>query len=213
MQEANLRKRSKVGNYFSSSSSNTGLIGETGYCNSWKFPFFPSIASIVIGFAVLLVITRLVDHRFPAPVYIDQASSHPGSFIGERAYKHLERLTSIGPRVAGSYENEVRTVDLLMREIGFIKQFAHPAHLITMDVQKPSGVLTPITGQGLEHNTIYHSLANVVVKIESRNGTNSSAEALLVNAHFDTVHGSPGLLRDINTIHLNIFYLLLINAI
>lgn len=193
MQEANLRKRGKVGNYFSPSGANSGLIDETGYFNSWKFPFFPSLCCLAIGFVLLIGITTLVDHRFPVPVSLNEASSNPGSFIGERAYKHLERLTSIGPRVAGSYENEVRTVDLLMREIGFIKQFANPAHQIIMDVQKPSGVLTPIAGHGLEHNTIYQSLANVVVKIESRNSMNTTQEALLVNAHFDSVHGSPGI--------------------
>lgn len=190
-----MRKRGKLASGFSSFGSITDVSSyETGYNHSWKFPLFPSLISLALGFILLIGITMLSDHRFPSPILLKDASSHPGAFIGERAYKHLERLTSIGPRVAGSYENEVRTVDLLMREIGFIKQFANQVHKITMDVQKPSGLMTPV-GDGLEHNTIYQSLANVVVKIEGVNSTDSNKEALLVNAHFDSVHGSPGILQ------------------
>lgn len=192
-QEASLRKRGKLASDFTTfGSSIDGSIDGTGYNQSWKFPLLPSLLSLGLGFIILMGIAMLSDHRFPTPVLLKDASTHPRAFIGERAYKHLERLTSIGPRVAGSYENEVRTVDLLMREIGFIKQFANPAHKITMDIQKPSGVLIPI-GPGLEHNSIYHSLANVVVKIEGKNMTDVKAEALMINAHFDSVHGSPGI--------------------
>lgn len=98
----------------------------------------------------------------------------------------------MGPRVAGSYENDVRAVDLLMREIGFIKQFAHPAHKITMDMQRVSGVMTPNT-LGQAENAVYHALSNVVVKIQGANSTEEAGQqALLVNAHFDSVMGSPG---------------------
>ena len=191
MQEANLRKRGKLASDFTSFGSRDSADG-SGYNHSWKFPLFPSLLCLVFGFVLLTGISMLSDHRLPSPILLKDASRYPGAFIGERAYKHLERLTSIGPRVAGSYENEIRSVDLLMREIGFIKQFANPIHKITMEVQRPSGVMTPLH-QAIDHNTIYESLANVVVKIEAKNSTNINAEALLVNAHFDSVHGSPGL--------------------
>lgn len=191
MQEASLRKRGKLASDFTSFGSSGGSIDGSGYNRSWKFPLLPSLLCLVLGFVFLSGISMLSDHRLPTPVSIKDSSLHPGVFIGERAYKHLERLTSIGPRVAGSYENEIRTVDLLMREIGFIKQFANPVHKITMEVQRPSGVMTPVR-QAIDHNTIYESLANVVVKIEDKNSTEINAEALLVNAHFDSVHGSPG---------------------
>jgi hypothetical protein len=191
MQEANIRKRGKLANDLAPFGSTVGMTDRNDY-QSWKFPLLPSFTCLAFGFIILMGISMLSDHRLPNPILLKDSSSHIGAFIGERAYKHLERLTSIGPRVAGSYENEIRTVDLLMREIGFIKQFAHPAHKITMDLQKSSGVLTPLV-HGLDHNTIYHSLSNVVVKIEDRNSSGVNAEeALLINAHFDSVRGSPG---------------------
>lgn len=190
-EEANLRKRGKLASDFTPFGSAVGMMDGNSYNHSWKFPFLPCLISAAVGFILLMGISTLSDHRLPAPILLKDASSHPGAFIGERAYKHLERLTSIGPRVAGSYENEIRTVDLLMREIGFIKQFANAAHKITMDIQKPSGVMTPMT-DGIDHNTIYHALANVVVKIEDKNSSHVNAESLLVNAHFDSVFGSPG---------------------
>ena len=190
IQEANIRKRGKLASDLSPFGSAVGITDRNDYNQSWKFPLLRSLISLAFGFIVLMGISMLSDHYLPNPILLKDSSSHPGAFIGERAYKHLERLTSIGPRVAGSYENEIRTVDLLMREIGFIKQFAHPAHKITMDLQKASGVLTPL-GQGLDHNTVYHSLSNVIVKIEDRNSTGAE-EALLINAHFDSVRGSPG---------------------
>lgn len=186
-----MRKRGKLASDFIPFGSTVGMDDGNNYNHSWKFPFLPCLIGLAFGFILLLGISTLSDHRLPSAILLKDTSSHPGAFIGERAYKHLERLTSIGPRVAGSYENEIRTVDLLMREIGFIKQFANRAHKITMDIQRPSGVMTPIA-DGIDHNTIYHALANVVVKIEDQNSTDVNVEALLVNAHFDSVYGSPG---------------------
>ena len=167
-----------------------------GYDNysfqTWKFPFVRTLVGLTLGYLSLFCLAKLADDCLPTPVLINHASSQPGRFVAERAYNHLQRLTSLGPRVAGSYENEVRAVDLLTRELAVIKHFAHPVHQIEMDLQRPSGVMTPKKAiDGV--NTIYEKLANVVIKIgPSINGTGSKAEALLVNAHFDSVTGSPG---------------------
>ncbi len=166
---------------------------------NWKFPATKCLAGLAVSFLLMIGITALAESRLPTPVMLDEAHTRPGTFVGERAYKHLERLTSIGPRVAGSYENEVRAVDLLLREIGFIKQFAHSAHKITMDVQRASGVMTPDT-KGQAENTIYHSLVNIVVKIEAARNlslVDEVGQSLLVNAHFDSVYGSPGMLSKL----------------
>lgn len=192
MQEASLRKRGKFNSDYTSLGSSVGLSGDSAYNHSWKFPLFRCLVCTTIGFGILFGIAILSNHRFPTPILLNEISKNPGVFVGERAFKHLERLTSIGPRVAGSYENEVLAVDLLMREINFIKHFSNPVHQITVDLQKPSGVLTPVA-YGFDHNTIYQSLANVVVKIEGKNTNEINEEALLINAHFDSVHGSPGL--------------------
>lgn len=191
MNEGSVRKRGRLpgdcGSYRTVGNSETGIV----YGLSWKFPFLPFVVGLGVGFVLLAGLSTLADLRLPVPVMLNEAATKAGVFNAERAIKHLERLTSFGPRVAGSYENEIRTVDLLMREIGFIKYFAHSTHQITIDVQKPTGVMIPATKD--QHlNVIYQSLANVVVRIEGKNSTNKNHEALLVNAHFDSVFNSPG---------------------
>jgi len=111
-------------------------------------------------------------------------------WVGFSRY-HLERLAGLGPRVAGSYENEVRAVDLLVREVALIRHMARSdVHVIETDVQRPSGVLLPDAGDGV--NTVYDRLTNVVVRIGPAGDRADTGRALLVNAHFDSVAGSPG---------------------
>ena len=48
-----------------------------------------------------------MDSRLPDPLNSEDAGSNPGRFIEERARNSLRRITSVGARPAGSYENEV----------------------------------------------------------------------------------------------------------
>lgn len=94
----------------------------------------------------------------------------------------------MGPRVLGSYENEVLSVDILTREIGFIQQQANRNLTIDLDVQ----VVTGAYFLGYKPNGIinaYSNVQNVIVKVHARNDT---AHSILVNAHFDSVPTSPG---------------------
>ena len=99
----------------------------------------------------------------------------------------LKRLTALGTRVTGSYENEVLAVDFLNREISYIVQEAEKIHKIEIDVQKPTGsyflLLKPFG-----FRNVYANLQNIIVKISSRNTNNS----ILINCHYDTVPESPG---------------------
>lgn len=115
-------------------------------------------------------------------------ANYPDSFIAERAQSDLKLLTDLGPRVVGSYENEVLAVDILKREIEFIQQQANKNLTIELDVQ----VVTGSYFLGYKPNGIinaYSNVQNVVVKLHSRN---NSANSILVNAHFDSVPTSPG---------------------
>lgn len=100
----------------------------------------------------------------------------------------MKSLTDLGPRVLGSYENEILSVDLLKREIQFIQQQANKNFIIDLDIQMVSGSYF----LGYKPNGIinaYSNVQNVVVKVSSKN---SSAYSILVNAHFDSVPTSPG---------------------
>lgn len=98
-------------------------------------------------------------------------------------------LTDLGPRVLGSYENEVLSVDFLKREIAFIQQQAHRNLTIELDVQ----VVTGSYFLGFKPNGIinaYSNVQNVIVRVLSGN---NSLHSVLVNAHFDSVPTSPGI--------------------
>lgn len=113
---------------------------------------------------------------------------YPDSFIAEKAQSYLKLLTDLGPRVVGSYENEFLSVDILKREIELIQQQANKNHTIEVDIQ----VVTGSYLLGYKPNSIinaYSNVQNVVVKLSSRNDSESS---VLVNAHFDSVPTSPG---------------------
>lgn len=128
-----------------------------------------------------------VEKQLPQPLMIDDEASNQGKFIAERAKNMLVNLTSIGPRVTGSYENEVLAVRFLKYTIESIMQSAKPVHKIEVDFQKISGSFPLTFLDGMTH--VYHDVQNVVVKIGSHMGSDHS---ILMNCHFDTVSDSPG---------------------
>lgn len=108
-------------------------------------------------------------------------------FNGERAELQLKRLTDLGTRVVGSYENEILAVDFLKREISFIAQIANKVHKIDVDIQKPTGsYYLYLRPYGFRN--YYANIQNIVVKLSSGNST----ESVLLNCHYDTVPESPG---------------------
>lgn len=118
---------------------------------------------------------------------VEDESGNPGKFIAERAKNILVNLTNIGPRVTGSYENEIVAVNFLKNTIESIIGQAKPIHKIELDFQKISGSFPLTFLDGMTH--VYHDVQNVVVKIGSHKG---SEHSILMNCHFDTVSDSPG---------------------
>lgn len=70
---------------------------------------------------------------------IVEQKTNPTAFIAERAWTDLKILNDMGPRVSGSYNNEVLAVNFLKREIVFIQQTAHKNQKVYADVQIVSG--------------------------------------------------------------------------
>lgn len=145
--------------------------------------FFGVLGLIVAVFAGVI----LVERRLPPGLKIVDEDANPDRFIAERAYNILKNLTSLGPRIAGSYTNDVLAVNLLKQEIDFIIKEAKDVHVIEVDVQKVNGSFNLEFLDGLTN--VYRDLINVVVKIGSKI---NSPHSLLVNCHFDTVVESPG---------------------
>jgi len=61
------------------------------------------------------------------------------SFIGERAWKDLVSLTSYGPRVCGSHENDIRTVDAIVNALKKIQDTKLAVYELEYEVKRPTG--------------------------------------------------------------------------
>ncbi|KAI4469139.1 metallopeptidase m28 family member [Holotrichia oblita] len=149
----------------------------------------PSNYLLAVLGLILLVFTAVIviEKQLPPGLKVIDEHKHPDRFIAERAYDHLRNLTSLGPRVAGSYINEVLTVNLLRKEIETIIKNAKKKHVIELDIQKVSGSFALEFLDGMTN--VYNGLQNVVVRVGSHI---NSPHSLLINCHFDTVVDSPG---------------------
>ncbi|XP_076020140.1 endoplasmic reticulum metallopeptidase 1 [Genypterus blacodes] len=115
-----------------------------------------------------------------------------GEFNALRARRHLERITSVGPRPVGSQENEVLTVNYLLEQIENIRaETAAGPHRLTVDVQRPTGSFSIDFLGGF--TSFYDRVTNIAVKLEPKAG---AEHLMLANCHFDTVANSPGASDD-----------------
>eukprot|EP00058_Branchiostoma_floridae_P021432 XP_002606922.1 hypothetical protein BRAFLDRAFT_91691 [Branchiostoma floridae] len=144
---------------------------------------------IAVFFTAVLLIVFLAAKQLP-PARTD-AGTPPTQFSEERARRHLDAITGFGPRVAGTYQNEVLTVRYLLGEIDKIQQAAKPSHRIEVDVQRPTGYFTLDFLSSFTH--YYDNITNIVVRLSPKKQTRHS---LMINAHFDSTMGGPGASDD-----------------
>ncbi|XP_012284730.1 endoplasmic reticulum metallopeptidase 1 isoform X2 [Orussus abietinus] len=148
--------------------------------NGTYYLFF--IITFYVGVSLTVIV---MEKNLPEPQLLD--SEVPGRFNAERARNHIVNLTSIGPRVCGSYENEVLAVKFLKAAIKDIVKGASENHKIAVEVTKHSGSFPLTFLDGL--TSVYRNIQNVVVKLGPHN---PSRYSLLLNCHFDTFPESPG---------------------
>uniref|UniRef100_A0A3Q3MCS3 Endoplasmic reticulum metallopeptidase 1 n=1 Tax=Mastacembelus armatus TaxID=205130 RepID=A0A3Q3MCS3_9TELE len=114
------------------------------------------------------------------------------SLFAQQSRRHLEKITSVGPRPVGSKENEVLTVGYLLEQIENIRlEAAAGPHQLTVDVQHPTGSFSIDFLGGF--TSFYDRVTNVAVRLEPKGGTQ---HLMLANCHFDTVANSPGASDD-----------------
>ncbi|RXN17243.1 endoplasmic reticulum metallopeptidase 1 [Labeo rohita] len=141
-----------------------------------------SAVILVLGFLFLMWIVVLISAQ-------QLTISSPGHFNAVRARKHLEQITSVGPRTVGSPENEITTVNYLLDQIKQIRNESKTGpHSITVDVQRPTGCFRI----GI-YTSCYDRLTNIAVKLEPQTG---AQHFMLANCHFDSVANSPGASDD-----------------
>ncbi|KAF5278793.1 hypothetical protein FQA39_LY18351 [Lamprigera yunnana] len=153
----------------------------------------PTWYFFLLLFVMITVLSAVivVERQLPPGLKTSEEHQYPNRFIAERAYNTLKNLTSLGPRVAGSYANEVLAVNYLKKEIETIIQNAKKQNVIELDVQKASGAFQLRFLDGMTN--VYRNMQNIIVRIGSRI---NSPHSLLLNCHFDTVSQSPGASDD-----------------
>uniref|UniRef100_A0A673YAU5 Endoplasmic reticulum metallopeptidase 1 n=1 Tax=Salmo trutta TaxID=8032 RepID=A0A673YAU5_SALTR len=124
--------------------------------------------------------------------YLNVKLPHGHCGVSNDLQKHLERITSVGPRPTGSPENEVLTVNFLLEQIEHIKaDSASGPNSVTVDVQRPTGSFSIDFLGGF--TSYYDRVSNIAVRLEPKAG---AQHLMLANCHFDSVANSPGASDD-----------------
>ena len=154
-------------------------------------------SSTWIFFLVLVFLVSSLFISFKASRALPPPKTTVGSatsdFVEERARKHLEAITSFGPRPAGSYANEIQAVNYITEALQKIKASAREDIIIEIDIQKPSGSFD--LGFLAGFTSIYRKITNVLVRISPKDSY-PPKNTVLMNGHFDSVPGSPGASDD-----------------
>jgi hypothetical protein len=154
-------------------------------CYNSYVVFFVYIGSA--GFVYLLM--YLLFHSFPTPIKKETDMSGK-RFCEERARHHLENITKFGPRVAGSYANEVQAKEYLLKEIKTMEHKLHASKRMEIDLQITTGSFQLVDFIQTTFYSVYRNMQNIVVKIS---GEKESEDSFLINCHFDSVSSSPGI--------------------
>ncbi|KAK7484073.1 hypothetical protein BaRGS_00024685 [Batillaria attramentaria] len=144
---------------------------------------------LLYGAIWLLIHWRI--SQFPTP--LDPKDAKPSDFVEKRARTHLDKLTQLGPRVAGSASN-FAAEKYILGEIGKVKAACNPTHTFEVDVQTVSGTFVmdfEALGIG-KYASVYENQKNILVKL----GPSGSNDSVLINCHYDTVIDSPGASDD-----------------
>ncbi|KAJ2948720.1 hypothetical protein O0L34_g7978 [Tuta absoluta] len=174
----------------------TGVIKEN---RSWRdhepLPLRWMVLGVLVSVAGLALVAHM-DRALPAPKP-PPPQSPTTVFSGILAHEFLVNLTSIGPRVAGSYENEVLAVNNIVSAVKRVAAGASPHNHVELDLHRASGAFPLKFFDGM--NNIYRDVQSVVARVRGAGGggkTRGKRSALLLNCHFDTVVDSPGASDD-----------------
>lgn len=120
-------------------------------------------------------------------------------------------LTSYGPRVCGSPENDIQTVNLLVEALTKIQENKMAVYNLEFEVKRPSGAFSieflndvfTNSYQNVSRNLIsgllllfylpFLQIPIIVAKLEPINTYLHSNDSILLNCHFDSVPASPGI--------------------
>lgn len=150
-----------------------------------KWPWYCAPIFCAIWFALFYAAVIPSFYSYPKMIHIQDEAQHPDEFVGERAMIQLAEYSSIGNKMTGSINNEVHTVNFVLREVQkIIDQSRTDLYDIEAEVQYASGAFYL-----WDVATSYHNVSNVVVRITRKDSP--SDNYLLVNSHYDSEVGTP----------------------
>ena len=154
----------------------------------------PNFVGIVFFLISLYYAVFLTENFLPTP---KPFSSSKEEFSAERAASHLFEITKLGPRTAGSYENDISAVKVILKALNQIKLLANEDYEVEIDVQTETGDSFAFVRSGIiniGYTITYNNITNVVVKVSKK--ASESSSYILINAHFDTVPNTEGASDD-----------------
>lgn len=172
---------------FGFSRSNDAAEHDVNYGQTISVVWSFILTATVVGIYFLVYLNWV---SLPTGLTTTDEASNPGRFIAQVAKENLAVLTSQGPRVGGSPNNEIFTVDFLHSTIEDIASKANPVHQFEFLVQKQDGdsffnySTYPMT-------SVFQGIQNVLVKVTPA-GAPEPENYLMLSSHFDSVPQSPG---------------------
>ncbi|CAH8543555.1 unnamed protein product [Dicrocoelium dendriticum] len=145
---------------------------------------------IYFSLALFLTVVSLSFYRNSCFSHSAPKESSPNDFNNKNARLHLQRVTSFGPRTAGSVSNEILAAGYLRLALRDIERQANISGLSASFDEQISGYSS---FQSHLHVCSYNNLRNFVLRLRDPRVTSApSRRAFLVNCHFDSAVGSPG---------------------
>ncbi len=148
--------------------------------------------SKVVGFTVVLTVMASVAVYSYSVLPLPNADTTGNKFSSANARTHLNAITDIGIRNAGSFSNDILARDVILKTISDIKKSSNNKVDIEVSLQNPSGSFFLSFLGGMTH--IYDNLTNIVVRFNQRD--KPIRNSLLLNCHFDSAIGSPAASDD-----------------
>lgn len=147
---------------------------------------------LLICLTSLITLAALPHKSLPRPK--KKEGSKEWEFTAEKARSYLNGITQVGPRPIGSYENDIATVDYLLKEIDLIVSRALEQYQVDVELQTATGGFM-LDFLDTNFAVAYENITNIIVHVYPKRTTNLDAN-VLVNCHFDSQPRTEGASDD-----------------
>lgn len=153
-----------------------------------------------MGYTEWLFLVILLGCLYGTVVYLDKrapaviSGNQHGQFSEQRARIFLTKIASLGPRVSGSENCEIKAFNIIRDKLAELQHASQGfgKNRIEIDVDRPTGCFDL---KFLSSFTLcYHKITNIVARIGPTSGP--TAHSVLLNCHFDTLPDTPGATDD-----------------